>query len=137
MRLESLSFADCRPIALPLASGPDGVWRTDWSPLLPMLDDASMTPELRSSIFHESLAAALLDQVRTLAQAETFTAVGLTGGVFQNRRLAERVMALLAAEGLPVCLAERVPANPGGLAFGQLVETLGRTPCAPLSGGDP
>ncbi len=51
-----------------------------------------------------------------------FDAVGLTGGVFQNRLLAERVIALLAACGIAAHLPETVPANDGGLAFGQIVE---------------
>jgi hydrogenase maturation protein HypF len=131
MMLEGLALGARRPIPLPLARGPDGLWRTDWEPLLPMLEDAGVAPAVRAGVFHESLAAALVDQVSALAQAETFDAVGLTGGVFQNRRLAERVTALLAAEGFAVHLPALLPANDGGLAFGQLVEALGRTSRAP------
>jgi hydrogenase maturation protein HypF len=52
--------------------------------------------------------------------------VGLTGGVFQNRRLTEMATARLEALGFRVLLPERIPCNDGGLAFGQVAEYLGR-----------
>jgi hydrogenase maturation protein HypF len=45
--------------------------------------------------------------------------VALSGGVFQNRRLLERTKDLLAARGLRVLVHRRLPANDGGIAFGQ------------------
>jgi hydrogenase maturation protein HypF len=42
--------------------------------------------------------------------------------VFQNRVLVEAASALLVADGFAVLLGERVPANDGGLAVGQVVE---------------
>ena len=48
--------------------------------------------------------------------------MGLTGGVFQNRLLAERALDLLEQDGLRAHLPAKVPANDGGLAFGQLIE---------------
>ena len=46
--------------------------------------------------------------------------VVLSGGVFQNRRLLESVSELLGAAGLRVLVPERLPANDGGIAYGQL-----------------
>ena len=43
----------------------------------------------------------------------------LSGGVFQNRVLLERTAARLAAAGLRVLVPRRLPANDGGIAFGQ------------------
>ncbi len=43
----------------------------------------------------------------------------LSGGVFQNRLLTEGTAARLEAAGLRVLLNERVPANDGGISFGQ------------------
>ncbi|MDE1940212.1 MAG: hypothetical protein KGI68_14420, partial [Alphaproteobacteria bacterium] len=103
-----------------------GVLRTDWAPLLPMLADGSISQATRAGVFHESLAAALAELAAAVAQTEGFEAVGLTGGVFQNRRLAESVLAKLAARKIPAFLPEIVPANDGGLAFGQLVEAVCR-----------
>jgi hydrogenase maturation protein HypF len=91
-----------------------------------MLLDKSLSPERRAGIFHESMARAIAALVATLAQTEAFEAVGLTGGVFQNRMLAERVMVLLSGDGITAYLPSAVPANDGGLAFGQLIEARAR-----------
>ena len=53
--------------------------------------------------------------------------VGLTGGVFQNRRLTEHMAALLKSDGFEILLHERVPPNDGGLSFGQAVEFAARS----------
>ncbi|MDE2074286.1 MAG: carbamoyltransferase HypF [Alphaproteobacteria bacterium] len=124
MRLEALA-GEGEAIALPLRTE-GGVLRTDWAPLLPMLADGSISQATRAGVFHESLAAALAELAAAVAQTEGFEAVGLTGGVFQNRRLAESVLAKLAARKIPAFLPEIVPANDGGLAFGQLVEAVCR-----------
>jgi hydrogenase maturation protein HypF len=108
--------------ALPLAADTQGLLRADWSPLLAMLNDDTLAAAQRAARFHESLAQTILAQTRLLAEAHAFDAVGLTGGVFQNRLLAERALALLEAEGLRAHLPAKVPANDGGLAFGQLIE---------------
>jgi hydrogenase maturation protein HypF len=50
--------------------------------------------------------------------------VGLTGGVFQNRLLAEQAIALLTAVGFRVHLPEQVPVNDAGIALGQIMEWL-------------
>ncbi len=122
MMLESIAATGVGAIALPLRLDDDGVRRTDWAPLLPVLADRSLGAEIRAGIFHESLATALVDQALALAGEQPFDAVGLAGGVFQNRILTHRVLALLAARGIAAHLPAVVPANDGGLAFGQLVE---------------
>jgi hydrogenase maturation protein HypF len=47
--------------------------------------------------------------------------VVLTGGCFQNARLAERTLERLAPLKVPVHLHRRVPPGDGGLALGQAV----------------
>ena len=122
--LESVASHDADPMDLPLAADADGLLRLDWEPLLPMLADPAHSAAERAGIFHASLARAIADQVARLRHTLSFDAVGLTGGVFQNRLLAERTLAFVAETGLPVHLPRLVPANDGGLAFGQLVEHL-------------
>lgn len=124
MMLESIAAPGADAIPLLQAHDELGILRMDWAPLLPMLVDADLADSARAGIFHESLACGLVEQVSVIANTEHFDAVGLTGGVFQNRFLAERVTDLLAARGIPAFLPEIVPANDGGLAFGQLIEAV-------------
>jgi Hydrogenase maturation factor len=50
----------------------------------------------------------------------------LSGGVFQNRLLLERTLALLANAGLRVLVPELLPPNDGGIAYGQAAVAAAR-----------
>ncbi len=73
---------------------------------------------------------ALADAICSVAEAERERSgagvAGLTGGVFQNRLLAELAADGLARRGFRVLLPLRIPCNDGGLAYGQVAEHLGR-----------
>jgi len=116
------------PVPLPLVADGEGILRTDWAPLLPLLCDPAITPVDRAGIFHQSLAKALVDQALAVRKQIEFDAVGLSGGVFQNRRLTELVAAKLEALDIEVRLHEAVPANDGGLCFGQVIDVAGKKP---------
>jgi hydrogenase maturation protein HypF len=120
------SNAAAAPIPLPLERGATGIWRSDWAPLLPMLADAAVPAAERAAIFHASLAQALVDQAVRLRDGTGIAAVGLTGGVFQNRLLCEAAVARLAAAGFSVRLPRRLPVNDAGLSLGQVIEFLHR-----------
>ncbi len=124
MRLEAIAEADADEIPLPLARDADGVWRSDWAPLLPMLADTSRPLAERAACFHHSLAQALVDQARRLRDEIGIANVGLTGGVFQNRRLAEAAIGRLHSAGFQVHLPQRLPVNDAALSFGQVIEFL-------------
>ncbi len=109
-------------IDLPLSRDNNGLWLSDWAPLLPMLTNTDLAPSTRGQCFHASLALALLTQARHIQNAHHFVAIGLTGGVFQNRLLTEQVIALLEAEGFKVLLPEKIPGNDAGISFGQIIE---------------
>ncbi len=126
MQLEAMADDSREAIALPFLEDAGQLHRLDWAPLLPLLKDAQIPPARRAAIFHESLAAAIAG----VASRHASQAIGLTGGVFQNRQLAERTIARLTAQGRRVFLPRDIPANDGGLAFGQLIEVL-------HSGGQP
>jgi hydrogenase maturation protein HypF len=81
-----------------------------------------MAPERRAGIFHESMAQVVVDQALAIRDGYDYSAVGLSGGVFQNRLLTERVVAKLYEHGIEVRLHKDVPANDGGLCFGQIIE---------------
>jgi hydrogenase maturation protein HypF len=74
--------------------------------------------------FHVSLAHSIVAQALRIHSQVPFDSIGLTGGVFQNKLLAELSVAQLTAAGFDVHLAERLPCNDGGIALGQLVESL-------------
>jgi hydrogenase maturation protein HypF len=126
MLLEAAGAAAGGAVALPLSEDAQGIWRSDWAPLLPLLLDASRPAADRAACFHASLVQALVTQAcRARSNYGDFT-VGLSGGVFQNRWLTELAVARLQEAGFAVCLAGQVPCNDAGLAFGQLVEALHR-----------
>jgi hydrogenase maturation protein HypF len=100
----------------------DGLLECDWAPLVPAMLDPRHSTGARAALWHESLAVALLGQVRAVGARAGFDAVGLAGGVFQNRLLTERVVALLADEGWPVHVPAQLPCNDAALGFGQIVE---------------
>jgi hydrogenase maturation protein HypF len=77
--------------------------------------------------FHAALAAATAHACARIAEAHGLDTVVLSGGVFANRLLTERVLAHLIAAGLSVLLPERLPANDGGIAFGQAAIAAART----------
>jgi hydrogenase expression/formation protein HypE len=104
MELEQISRgADVLdPVPLPLTPDGEGILRTDWAPLLPVLCDLAIAPEERADFFHQSMANALVDQALAVRKQAGFDAVGLSGGVFQNRRLTELVAARLEALNIEV-----------------------------------
>jgi hydrogenase maturation protein HypF len=77
-------------------------------------------PAQVSARFHNTLSAATSDVVRGLARTHGPLPVALSGGCFQNARLAEGVHGLLDPY-FDVYLHARVPPGDGGLALGQAV----------------
>jgi len=78
------------------------------------------TPASISARFHNTLAAATADLVRTAIEGHGRLPVVLSGGCFQNARLAEGVVRELGPD-VRVVLHESVPPGDGGLALGQAV----------------
>jgi hydrogenase maturation protein HypF len=76
----------------------------------------------RALQFHCSLARSIVEQAKCIHTRKPFDAVGLSGGVFQNRLLAELALTELAAAGFAAYLPELSPCNDGGIALGQLIE---------------
>ena len=69
--------------------------------------------------FHNTVAGAIIRVVIKLALMNNIRMVALSGGVFQNLYLAEKVMRGLRTEDLAVYLNEQVPCNDAGIALGQ------------------
>lgn len=79
-----------------------------------------------SARFHNGLSAVVVDVCKILRDVVGDRPVVLSGGVFQNRYLTERTMALLRDAGFEVLVHRQVPPNDGGLALGQAL-IAGRT----------
>src|ERR1019366_9101006 len=124
--LEAICNAECDPIPLPLNRRTDGIWESDWAPLLDPLQDARRSMPERAAMFHATLAELLLAQARAVRAEHGVSRLGLTGGVFQNRVLCERVLAGARREGFHVHLPERLHCNDAGLSFGQIIEAGAR-----------
>lgn len=121
MALEALARTEGTGIDLPLAW--DGeIWRVDWEPLLALLLDAARPIQERASGFHASLASAIARQAEHVRRVHGVERVGLGGGVFQNRRLTEQTLRLLADAGFQTYLPRRLPVNDAAISFGQIVE---------------
>ncbi len=94
------------------------------------LDDAfralldEMSSGTRDSIlalrFHRTVADAVVRGAKRLAEEEGTRLVALGGGVFQNQLLLGMVVDGLAESGLEPLLPRDVPANDGGISYGQL-----------------
>ena len=74
-----------------------------------------------ASRFHNTIALGTTQACQQAASARATDLVVLSGGVFQNRRLMEDVAAGLDTAGLRVLTPELLPANDGGIAYGQAV----------------
>jgi hydrogenase maturation protein HypF len=123
MLLEAACIEDsAHAIPLPLARNRQGLWETDWAPLLPFLMNQKLTVTERADGFHASLVRALVAQANALREEHGELAVGLGGGVFQNRVLTERAFAALRENGFDVRLMHQVPCNDAGISYGQIIE---------------
>jgi hydrogenase maturation protein HypF len=107
----------------------DGLLVYDPRPTIVALLDglaAGDAPSLLAARFHETIVEVTLEVVGEVAAATGLETVALSGGVFQNQRLAGALAGRLAADGLRVLLNERVPANDGGISYGQAAVAAAR-----------
>ena len=72
-----------------------------------------------AAVFHNTVAAIVVEVCRRLRSEEGLDRVCLSGGTFQNLYLLERSVAGLRSSGFEVFLHARVPPNDGGISLGQ------------------
>ena len=100
-------------------------WQIGWQGVISGIVADTLSGESVAGIatgFHEAVAELLVELAGQLqASGLADGGLGLSGGVFQNARLVERACERLQANGHEVLLHHQVPANDGGLAYGQAV----------------
>ncbi|MBI5074056.1 MAG: carbamoyltransferase HypF [Nitrospirae bacterium] len=70
--------------------------------------------------FHNTVAMAIIRVVLKLSLMNNIKTVALSGGVFQNRYLLEKVRDSLRTEALMLYVNEKVPCNDAGISLGQV-----------------
>ncbi len=107
------------------SSGVECPIEADWRPLvrnIVYLIQQGLNASYLAWIFHRSVANLILEFAERIPERP----VVLSGGCFQNRQLAEMVMASLAERGRQVVMPCRIPPNDGGLSAGQLAIAAAR-----------
>ncbi|MDD2700824.1 MAG: carbamoyltransferase HypF [Sideroxydans sp.] len=122
MLLEQIAAGEAEVIVMPLNEDAHGVLRIDWQPLIAVMMRNDVPVATRAMKFHRSLAHNIVMQAQHFHAQQAFDAVGLTGGVFQNKLLAELALQGLHQAGFDAYLPQQIPCNDGGIALGQLME---------------
>jgi hydrogenase maturation protein HypF len=123
VELAAADVEGAEPYPFPLGAGLPAV--ADWGPLvLALLDDRGrgVPVAVSAARFHAALAALAAAFAARIGLPD----VVLSGGCFQNARLAEAVQTRLAADGFTVHLPARYPPNDGGIALGQALIAIQR-----------
>ncbi len=125
MRLEQLAAA--HGPAVPLAGGYaiDGHGVLDLRPLLAELADCD-DAGLGAALFHATVADGLAQWVARAAETQGIRTVALGGGCFLNRILPDTLRPALAAQGLEVLGACRLPPGDSAISLGQAWVALHR-----------
>ena len=76
-------------------------------------------PAAISAKFHNTIAAALLGMAKAAKESTKLNTVVLSGGVFCNHYLINRLVNLLKQNDFTVLFNRKVPSNDGGISLGQ------------------
>ncbi len=107
------------------AGPPDGAAPAAVVGLAPLIDavladlEAGASPGAVGGRLHATVAAFTLEVCRRARAASGIAVAALSGGVFQNRLLADVCEGALETDGFEVLAAGLVPCNDGGVALGQ------------------
>jgi len=92
----------------------------------PMLEQVVLDMEKKTSIndmaakINNTFADLILRMAKKYLKETGANKVVLSGGCFQNKRLAELILNLFYREGISLYIPRRIPCNDGGVAAGQL-----------------
>jgi hydrogenase maturation protein HypF len=82
---------------------------------------AGVTVPVIAARFHNGVVDVITRSCAALAERTGVRTVALSGGVFQNLLLLDRVVSTLEGNGFQVLTHSRVPTNDGGISLGQAV----------------
>ena len=85
-----------------------------------------ISPADLSAFFHEEFARTWFEVVRDASRRTGLRTVALSGGVFCNARLSNRLAELLEISGFTVLRHRLIPPNDGGIALGQAAVAMAR-----------
>lgn len=125
MILESIVEASTECMPLLLKETEQQFYRIDWHDLMIQIQNTQLTKAERATLFHNSLAQNVIDQALFFKQQYDFETIGLSGGVFQNKVLSEKILALGKFNGLDIRLPQNIPVNDAGICYGQVIEFAG------------
>ncbi len=112
--------------------------QVDWRPLVRAVWDEARrgVPAVQSARrFHSTLAEVIRAGCVQLSAQTGVRTVALSGGVFCNALLLTQAREALQAEGLTVLTHRLVPANDGGISYGQLAVVAARDASGPVGTG--
>jgi hydrogenase maturation protein HypF len=77
-----------------------------------------------SGKFHNTIAEIIYQVVRRISYSTGLKKVALSGGVFQNALLVEKVITRFRRTNIQILFHSKVPPNDGGISLGQAVVAL-------------
>ncbi len=101
----------------------DGPWQWDWRPLIAqIINDKAKNVDLGliAYRFQQAICLICLKTARQIRAERGLNKLVLAGGCWQNRHLLSTAKQLLTEDGFTVLSNSLLPANDGGLAFGQV-----------------
>ena len=111
----------------------EGLLHVDWSAAFAQLADPAATSGREAQwalALHHAVAQAALRMVDYSTGSSPLRTIALTGGVFMNQILNERLIPALEARGWRVLIHRQTPPNDGCIALGQAVIAGRLSPCA-------
>ena len=99
-----------------------GVCVIDTAPLIKAIASEILEGKEKGYIagkFHTTVARIMIDISLRLSRSTGLGQVALSGGVFQNLLVLDKVVTGLEKEGLKPLIHHQVPPNDGGIALGQ------------------
>lgn len=111
----------------------DGIIKLDIAPCIDAIlrqVREGVAAGLISTRFHNTIACGLSDMAHVISQKTGIRTVAISGGVFCNKYLIERLIGLLRQDNLVVYWNQQVPSNDAGISLGQAAIASAMVSCS-------